>query len=214
MLRNRATFGAYQPKSWAGGSKKGVPSGPPIFGYYSAVIDESMFHVQVARQRHLTSGRGSKGNNFANIFTGLTTCAYCASPVRFHSKNDSKSLICSQVLGGTGCIRAAWSYKNFENSVLFFLAHPALTECLDEDKQKAMAELIDRIKQLSGSNDYDVRLEIASLLKQVVSELKFANSGSQPMRTLPGALIRRDNPERLFEIKLWDGPKFIGIPIP
>src|SRR5262249_11860494 len=76
----------YQPKSWAGGRKKGVPSGPPIFGYYSAVIDESMFHVQVARQRHLTSGRGSKGNNFANIFTGLTTCAYCASPVRFHSK--------------------------------------------------------------------------------------------------------------------------------
>ena len=77
-----------------------------------------------------------------------------------------------------------------------------------------MAELIDRIKQLSGSNDYDVRLEIASLLKQVVSELKLANAGSQPMRTLPGALIRRDNPERLFEIKLWDGPKFIGIPIP
>ena len=59
-----------------------------------------------------------------------------------------------------------------------------------------------------------MRLEIASLLKQVVSELKLANAGSQPMRTLPGALIRRDNPERLFEIKLWDGPKFIGIPIP
>jgi hypothetical protein len=135
ILRNRATFGEYQPKSWAGGSKKGVPSGPPIFGYYPAVIDEAMFQaVQVARQRHLTSGRGSKGNNFANIFTGLTTCAYCASPVRFHSKNDSRSLTCSQVLGGTGCIRAAWSYKNFENSVLFFMVHPALAERLDEDK--------------------------------------------------------------------------------
>ena len=65
-----------------------------------------------------------------------------------------------------------------------------------------MAWLVGCIKQLSESNNYDVRLETASLLKQVVSELKLANAGSQPMRTLTGALIRRDNPERLFEIKL------------
>jgi hypothetical protein len=65
-----------------------------------------------------------------------------------------------------------------------------------------MAGLVGCIKQLSESNNYDVRLEIASLLKQVVSELNLANAGSQPMRTLPRALIRRDNPERLFEIKL------------
>jgi hypothetical protein len=46
-----------------------------------------------------------------------------------------------------------------------------------------MAGLVGCIKQLSESNNYDVRLEIASLLKQVVSELNLANAGSQPMRT-------------------------------
>ena len=65
-----------------------------------------------------------------------------------------------------------------------------------------MAELVGRIEQLSGSNDYDVRLKIASLLKQVLSELKLANASSQPMRTLPGALIRRDNPERSADFRL------------
>src|SRR5581483_1538043 len=34
MLRSRATVGEYQPKSWAGGTKKGVPVGAPIANYY------------------------------------------------------------------------------------------------------------------------------------------------------------------------------------
>jgi hypothetical protein len=58
-------------------------------------------------------------------------------------------------------------------------AEPTLAEHLDEDKHKAMAGLVGCIKQLSESNNYDVRLEIASLLKQVVSELNLANAGSQ-----------------------------------
>ncbi len=96
MLRSRATLGEYQPKSWAGGTKKGVPVGAPIANYYPAVIDETTFQAaQVARQRHLATGRGRKGNNIANLFTGLTTCAYCEGPVKFHSNGDSKSLICA-----------------------------------------------------------------------------------------------------------------------
>ena len=71
MLRNRATVGEYQPKTYTGGSKKGVPVGAPIPGYYPAVIDEATFAAaQVARQRNLVVGRGRKGNNIANIFTG------------------------------------------------------------------------------------------------------------------------------------------------
>lgn len=215
MLRNRATFGEYQPKSWAGGSKKGVPNGSPISGYYPAVVDEATFQAaQVARQRHLASGRGRKGNNFANLFTGLTTCAYCGGVVKFHSHNESKSLICEQVLSDSGCIRTAWSYGNFESSVLYFLVHPALAERLTGDQQRIMVELVTRIRQLSGPETYDLRAEIASILKQVISQLKLASAGSQPMPTLPDALIRRDNPERFFEIKLWDRPSYVGIPIP
>lgn len=211
MLRNKATFGEYQPKSWAGGSKKGVPIGAPISRYYPAVIDQSMFEAaQIARQRHRVSGRGSKGKNFTIIFRGLATCAYCGGSMRLYRE----SLVCEQVYINSGCIRSAWSYPNFEHSVLHFLVHPALVERLNAEQQRIMSELTKLIRQLSGPETYDLRVEIASMLKQVVSQLKLANAGSRPMPTLPGALIRTDNPERFFEIKLWDGPNYVGIPIP
>ena len=115
LLRNRATLGEYQPKSYAGGSKKGVPMGDPIAGYYPAVIDEKTFiAAQEARRQHLRAGRGRKGTNLANLFTGITTCGYCGSLVKFHSNNSYKSLICQKVLDSHGCVRAGWSYKNFE----------------------------------------------------------------------------------------------------
>jgi len=214
MLRNRATVGEHQPKSYAGGNKKGVPMGAVIPGYYPAVVDEATFEAaQLARRRNLAVGRGRKGHNITNIFTGLTTCAYCAGAIKFHSNGNSKSLICTQVLNGTGCIRAAWSYKNFESSVLHFLAHPALIEGLKDEKRKMMVELVEHTRQLSGLDTYDARFGIASILKHALSELKVANAGSDPTPTLPDALIRRDNPNRFFEIKLWNGPLYVGTPI-
>jgi hypothetical protein len=214
MLRNRATLGEHQPKSYAGGSKKGVPVGAPIPGYYPSVVDEATFQAaQLARRRNLAIGRGRKGHNITNIFTGLTTCAYCSSPVKFHSNGNSKSLICTKVLNGTGCIRVAWSYRNFESSVLHFLAHPALVEGLKDEKRRIMVELVGHTRQLSGLDTYDARFGIASILKHALSELKVASAGSDPTPTLPDALIRRDNPDRFFEIKLWNGPPYVGIPI-
>jgi Recombinase len=214
MLRSRATIGEYQPKSWSGGSKKGVPVGAPISNYYPAVIDEATFQAaQVSRQRNLVTGRGRKGNNVANIFTGLTTCAYCRGPVKFHSNGDSKSLICAQVIENTGCIRAAWSYRNFESSVLSFLAHPALIECFRGEGQKILAELVARIKQLHRPETYDLRLEIAALSKQMISELKVASAGAEPTPTLPEALVHRDHPERFFEVFLSDGRSYLGLPV-
>jgi len=214
MLRNKATVGEHQPKSYAGGSKKGVPVGAPVPGYYPAVVDEATFQAaQLARRRNFAVGRGRKGHNITNIFTGLTTCAYCASPVKFHSNGNSKSLICTQVLNGTGCIRAAWSYRNFESSVLHFLTHPTLIEGLKDEKRRIMVELVGHTRQLSGVDTYDARFGIASILKHALSELKVASAGSDPTPTLPDALIRRDIPDRLFEIKLWNGPPYVGIPI-
>jgi Recombinase len=214
MLRNRATVGEHQPKSYAGGSKKGVAVGAPIPNYYPAVVDEATFQAaQKARQQNLMTGRGSKGRHITNIFTGLTTCAYCASPVKFYSNGNAKSLMCSKVLSGTGCIRSAWSYRNFERSVLHFLAHPALTETLESPKQEMIATLVGHIRHLSGPDVYNARFEITSILKKILSELKLACAGPEPAPTLPDALIRRDKPGRFFEVKLWDGRLYVGLPI-
>jgi hypothetical protein len=76
-----------------------------------------------------------------------------------------------------------------------------------------MFELVGYMRQLSGLNTDDARFGIVSILEEALSELKVASAGSDPKPTLPGAHIRRDNHERFFEIRLWDGPTYVGIPI-
>jgi hypothetical protein len=215
ILRNRATVGEHQPKSYAGGSKKGIPVGPPVPGYYPVVIDERTFQAaQEARRRHLAVGRGRKGNDLANLFTGLTRCGYCGEAVRFHSNGSSKSLICARVLEGRGCIRVGWSYKNFEQSVFHFLCHPALPVIQETLERAELRALVDAIRHLPTTNALDARLEIASKLKSIVSELKLLSAGKEANPTLPASLIRRDQPGRLFAIRLWQGPVYEGLPVP
>jgi len=212
MLRNRATLGEHQPRSWAGGNKKGVPIGQPIAGYYPPVVDAATFEAaQIARKRNLASGRGRKGKNFTNIFKGLTTCFYCSSPVKFHSNGQAKSLICERVIDGNGCVRAGWSYENFESSILHFLIHPSLVELVHGDSHTAILELKRRVR--SGTDRFGDRFEIASLLKRTVLELRVASAGLAPMPTLQDALIRRDSRERRFEICLQNGPTYVGDPV-
>ena len=214
ILRNRATVGERQPKSYAGGGKKGLPVGAPIPDYYPAAIDEATFQAaQKARRRNLATGRGRKGENFTNIFAGLTTCAYCCGKIKFHNSNGhSKSLICERVLEGTGCIRMAWSYKNFESSVLHFLIHPALIECFVGEQRVILVDLAGQIKRLS-LDPYNARFGIMSIMKVAVTRLELASAGSDPTPTLPEALICRDDPNRFFTIKLWNGSTYVGGPI-
>ena len=201
LLRNRATLGEHQPKSYAGGSKKGVPIGDPIPNYYPAIIDEETFvAAQTARQIHLASGRGRKGNDLANLFTGITTCAYCGEATKFYSNGNAKSLICARVLQGNGCIRFGWSYKNFEQSVLHFLSHPALLQNRSIDEQGELTTLIQQLGKLTEPNPLDARLAIASQLKAIVSELKISAGGKDPIPTHPASLIKRDHPARFFEV--------------
>ena len=71
MLRNRATIGEHQPKSYAGGCKKGVPNGPPISNYYPAVLDEATFEAaQRARRQNLVASRGRKGLHITIYLVG------------------------------------------------------------------------------------------------------------------------------------------------
>ena len=214
MLRNRAMIGEFQPKSYSGGDKKGVANGAPISGYYPAIIDEATFKAaQEARRRNLTVGRGRKGENITNIFAGVRlVCAYCGSPMKFRSKVDSKSFMCAQVLQRVGCIRAAWSYRNFESSVLHFLVHPALIEGLRAEHREAMANFVKSYRTL-GTDIYQSRFQLALFLKQAISDLKLACAGLNPSPTLAEAQIRRDNPDRFFEVKLWESVNYVGLPV-
>ena len=211
MLRNRATIGEHQPKRIQNGKR--VPYGDPISNFYPAVIEESLFlAAQVARQENLASGRGRKGRLITNLFRGISTCAYCASPVKFKSKSNIKSLICSTVIENRGCYRMAWSYKDFENSFLEFVKNRASDRMIEQQEREALEELVSHIRALSGSDVYDARMGIARSLKATISELKIASAGPTPVAGKPDARIRLDRAGRYFLVRFRSGPVQTGFP--
>lgn len=215
MLRNRATYGEYQPKSFAAGHKKGIPSGSPVSGYYPAVIDKITFDAaQVARQQNLAH-RGRKGNDLANIFGGLCSCAYCDSQVIFHRISNVQVLVCERVLGESACSRSAWTYKDFEITVLAFLAHPALLDKVGEEQRIALLDIIEEIKALSLDQEqrYARRVNIALLLKQIVADLIIYSAGNLTLPRHSSAQIRKDINGRFLEIQLRQGPSYRCISI-
>jgi hypothetical protein len=207
MLRNRATYGEYQPKSFAGGHKKGIPLGAPVSDYYPPVIDKETFeHAQIARRQNLAA-RGRKGNDIANVFGRLPKCGYCGDEVVLYRAANVQSLACRRVHSGDGCSRTAWTYKDFEATVFAFLVHPALAARVAGDRREKLGALVDGILALKEqAQPYAVRVEIAVLLKQIVTELALHSAGSAPFPRLPSAQIKKDVGGRFLEIRLWDGP--------
>ncbi|SDI27035.1 Recombinase [Bradyrhizobium sp. Rc2d] len=207
MLRNRATYGEYQPKSFAGGHTKGIPQGPPVNDYYPAVIDKQTFErAQTARRQNLAS-RGRKGSDLANIFAGLTTCGYCGNEVVLHRVANLQVLACEKVLDGNGCSRTAWTYRDFEVTVFAFLTHPALLERLQGARRNKLLTLVDKVADLLNKQEqhYATRVEIALLLKQIVTQLVLHSAGAIESPRLPSAQISKDVRGRFLEIRLWDG---------
>jgi hypothetical protein len=212
MLRNRATIGEHRPKRYP--NKKELPAGNPISNYYPPVIEESLFQAaQVARQKNLASGRGRKGRFITNLFANITSCAYCGSSVKFHSNGQAKSLICSTVMGGQGCYRFAWSYRNFENTFFEFVKQHKSERKIEQTERETLAKLRSHIRGLSGPDVYDARMAIAIILKATVLELKLACAGSPPVAGKSDARIRRDRPGRYFEVRFRGGSFHIGFPM-
>jgi hypothetical protein len=178
------------------------------------VIDEGLFQAaQAARQNNLASGRGPKGKLITDLFRGILTCAYCGSPVKFKSKSNIKSLMCSRVIEKQGCVRKAWSYRNFESSFLEFVTNHELDLTADPGEREPIVGLIAHIRSLSEPDVYDARMGIVIALKATVAELRIASAGQTPATGSPGIRIRLDDPGRYFEIRFRGGSAYTGFPL-
>ena len=212
MLRNRAVLGEYQPKSYAGGRSKGIPTGPPVPDYYPAVIDEDTFQkAQAARQQNLMTSRGRKGNDLANLFDGLTTCAYCGSEVRFLSSHPYKSLVCAKVLDENGCTKTAWSYQDFEANVLQFLAHPALLDSAEPSRKDELRSLVGH--RPLGRRRRPLRpslLHRPKSQKDRYAAYAFKQRG-YPGESSGGCSCSTRRQRTVYELCLWDSAIYKGI---
>lgn len=120
LLRNRAVLGEYQPHHHVDGKR--IPEGSVIKGYYPTIIDIPLFEdVQQATAQRLVSGRGRKGKELSNLFSGLMKCPVCKVGMKFIDKGPPKGhtyLRCSAAALAASCSSVSIPYPEAELHIL------------------------------------------------------------------------------------------------
>ncbi|RTL73611.1 MAG: recombinase family protein [Bradyrhizobiaceae bacterium] len=174
ILANRAVLGEFQPGVRKDGVR--VNEGDPIPNYFPAIVDEELFYsAQHGKDQRRGTSAGRKGAAFANLFSGLATCAYCQSKIIYENKGPGRKggtyLICDTARRRLGCIATRWKYRDFEASFLAFVQEldleVILTKTEDSTKQK---EFEAELSALRG--------EIASVSKLMEQTYALLNAGS------------------------------------
>jgi DNA invertase Pin-like site-specific DNA recombinase len=106
ILMSEAAIGTFQPHVMVNGKR--VPSGPPVHGYFPAVVPNDLyFKAQGGLQGRRVGAAGRKGRHFRNLFSGIAKCAQCDSPMHFIDKGPKPKggqyLQCDGARRGLGC---------------------------------------------------------------------------------------------------------------
>jgi len=127
LLHNRALLGEYQPyKLFTDPRKRRVADGPAIRDYYPKVIDEVLFvDAQESIEKRRISGKGRKGANFPNLFTGILKCAHCGTGIRYIDKGSlpkgGQYLRCSRAVLTRECGAENMRYSIVEKQLINML---------------------------------------------------------------------------------------------
>lgn len=162
LLTNRALVGEFQPHrvETSDGANKGkrVPDGPPVAGYFPALITEEEFaRLQDVMKEARVAGRGRKGAGFANLFTGLLRCGHCDGPIVYINKGEDKRgnrdnrrnrlLVCARANRGLDCHKVPWVYHEFEEAFFAFASKTSFADFVtaSSDREKDARALRDRL---------------------------------------------------------------------
>lgn len=121
LLSERKVLGEYQPR-FGTGRTTWRPDGPPIPGYYPAVVTEEQWNAT----RHAVESRRHKGGRVAprmNVFAGLLKDARDGGPLHVIHKGPAWSagpvLVSAQAtFGAKGAKWVSFQYRVFEAAVL------------------------------------------------------------------------------------------------
>jgi DNA invertase Pin-like site-specific DNA recombinase len=85
ILETEAVLGVFQPHRKVGGKR--IPDGPPIPGYFPAIVDEATFwQAQEAVRSRRIGAAGRKGDEVSNLFSGIGVCDECNANLRYIDK--------------------------------------------------------------------------------------------------------------------------------
>lgn len=162
LLGNRAAVGEHQPRKWVGPRRNvpGEPIGPPIPGYFPAVVSEAEFYAvqaAVAARRSVPAGtaggRRGRGGDVVNLFSKIIFDA--RSGERLHAVGKpgkhgkrTHTLVPAHLRAagpGVGAGRQGFDYATFEAAVLSLLR-----EVNPADVLPKTAPVTDEAAELAG----------------------------------------------------------------
>lgn len=178
ILGNAAVIGEYQPHRRKNNEKR-KPEGPPLEGYYPAIIESELFYT-VQAQLAANRGKGGRTGKHLNIFTHIVKCGYCGGSMRYVRK-DSKGkrwryLACDNAARKAGCRYLTVRHPEVVDVVLrgcVYLRpeqvlpssdeHAAVAAALRERRAVALAELQDVAQQIKNYVAQIGRTSVASM---------------------------------------------------
>ena len=151
ILENRSVIGEFTPHHYVEGKRQKV--GDPISEYFPKVIDEETFLLaQVAISKRSLTGKGRKGTNFTNLFSGLLSCGLCefAVMLRTHdsSSKSGRYLTCSNKNVSAGCQLPSWNLSEFEGMIFKHLREINFADLLDTSSNSKKVSLNDEMNAL------------------------------------------------------------------
>lgn len=180
IIHNRSVIGEFQPHKIVNGKRQ--KSGEPIADYFPKIVDEQTFLLaQVAVARRSTIGKGRKGENFTNLFSGIAYCGACGSKMSVRNRGgntpSSKYLVCSSKLVKAGCLMYDWNLTDFEGIIFRHLREVNFEELMDNHSEGNETSLDDQVgalreklrsneEAMSESMNYAVSPKFSKELKQ------------------------------------------------
>lgn len=182
ILGNRSVLGEYQPHKITkeGLSRTRHPEGDPIKDYYPQVVDDMLFHqAQLASSSRRTSGRGRKGINVSNLFSGLLKCAKCGSGMRYIDKGTppkgGQYLRCSAAVMSNECSAFGTRYSVVEDMLLTWIEGVNFETTVNRDRWERELKRLNEEK-----HDLIMRYnEIFAQIERCIDALMAAPSATQ-----------------------------------
>lgn len=152
ILANRAVLGEYQPTVQEQNGR--VNSGPPIIGYYPAVVSEEIFFAALHMRAQRRMYKDTKQTKEFNVWSKLIVCSRCRSPMHLVNKGKKpkghRYLRCFSSAKGVcdaKAIRLCFADVAFKEILAMFNSLPLVNESQKISKNK-VAELNGRINSI------------------------------------------------------------------
>lgn len=144
LLNTRLVLGEYQPHLRPGG--KPTPDGPPVPGFYPAVVTEDEYHRAQAALSTRRSKGGRPGRGGVNLFTGLLRDARGGGPVWVLNKGKGPGcrlkLVSAESFTGVSESTPSFPADVFERAILSRLREISPAEILPQGDDAAARVLL------------------------------------------------------------------------